>query len=173
MVDYRGYGPSEGSPTEAGTYHDAEAAWKFLTEARGVPTESIVVFGESIGGAVAIELATRHTPGALIVQSSFTRLTDIAAIHYPFLPVRWLIRNRYDSIDKVGRVTCPKLFIHSRDDTLVPFVNGQALFDAAAEPKRFLETPGGHNDGGFLYSRERTTALDEFIEAAMAASPTQ
>lgn len=169
MVDYRGYGQSSGRPNEAGTYLDAEAAWKFLTETRGVPQESIVVFGESIGGAVAIELATRHTPGALVVQSSFTRLTDIAAIHYPFLPVRWLLRNRYDSIDKVGRIPCPKMFIHSSDDTLVPIANGQALFDAAAEPKRFLETPGGHNDGGFLSSREITTALDEFIDAALAA----
>ena len=173
MVDYRGYGPSAGRPTELGTYLDAEAAWKFLTEARGVSPESIVIFGESIGGAVAIELATRHTPGALVIQSSFTRLTDIAAIHYPFLPVRWLIRNRYDSIDKVGRIACPKLFIHSKDDTLVPIVNGRALFDAAAEPKRFLETPGGHNDGGFMLSREHTASLGEFMDSALPPKPTR
>jgi pimeloyl-ACP methyl ester carboxylesterase len=167
IVDYRGYGKSEGSPGETGTYLDAEAAWKYLTQTRGLAPESIVILGESIGGAVAIELALRHTPGALVVQSSFTSLADIAAIHYPLLPVRWLIRHRYDSIDKVGRIPCPKLFIHSTDDSLIPLVNGRALFDAAAEPKQFLETPGEHNGGGFMYSDSHAAKLRAFVKSAL------
>ena len=125
--------------------------------------------GESIGGAVAIDLARRQTPGALVVQSSFTRLSDIAALHYPFLPVRWLLRHRYDSIDKVGAITCPKLFFHSTDDSLVPIGNGRALYDAVADPKQFVETPGDHNGGGFMYANEYAAKLQKFIDSAMAA----
>lgn len=169
MVDYRGYGKSEGSPSESGTYLDAIAAWEHLTQARGLPPQRIVIMGESIGGAVAIDLAHRQTPGALIVQSSFTRLSDIAALHYPLLPVRWMLRHRYDSIDKVGTVTCPKLFFHSTDDSLVPIGNGRALFNSATDPKRFVETPGDHNGGGFMYSHEYAVELQEFINSVMAA----
>ncbi len=167
IVDYRGYGKSEGSPTESGTYLDAQAAWTHLVQVRGIPSESIVLMGESLGGAVAIDLASRHPPGALVVQSSFTSLGDIAAIHYPWLPVRWLLRHQYDSISKGGRITCPKLFIHSTQDTLVPLANGQALFAAAAEPKQFLITPGDHNEGGFLYSQEYTAKLKTFLDSVL------
>lgn len=169
IVDYRGFGKSEGSPSEKGTYLDALAAWEYLTQTRGIPARKVVIMGESIGGAVAIELARRAPPGALIVQSSFTRLADIAALHYPLLPVRLLLRHRYDSIDKVGEITCPKLFIHSTDDSLVPIANGRALFDAAAPPKQFVETPGEHNGGGFMYSGEYAAKLREFIDSAESA----
>jgi fermentation-respiration switch protein FrsA (DUF1100 family) len=171
LVDYRGYGKSEGAPSESGTYLDAIAAWEHLTQARGLPANRIVIMGESIGGAVAIDLARRHSPGALVVQSSFTRLSDIAALHYPFVPVRWLLRHRYDSIDKVGAITCPKLFFHSTDDSLIPIGNGRALYDAAADPKQFVETPGDHNGGGFMYADEHAVKLQEFIDSAMAADP--
>jgi|CXWL01.1.fsa_nt_gi fermentation-respiration switch protein FrsA (DUF1100 family) len=165
IVDYRGFGESEGHPTENGTYMDARAAWDHLTQFRGIPDRSIIIMGESLGGAVAIDLALRHPPAALVVQSTFTRLADIAARHYRFLPVRWLLRHRYDSIDKVGRVSCPKLFIHSTGDTLIPIANGKALFDAASEPKQFLQTPGEHNEGGFMYSHEYTAKLKEFLDS--------
>jgi uncharacterized protein len=165
IVDYRGYGKSQGSPTERGTYLDAQAAWEHLTATRNIPASAIILMGESLGGAVAIELASHHPPAALVVQSTFTSLGDIAAIHYPWLPVRWLLRHHYDSISKVGRITCPKLFIHSTHDTLVPPGNGRALFDAAAEPKQFLTTPGDHNEGGFMYSPEYTTKLEEFLDS--------
>ena len=169
IVDYRGYGKSEGAPSESGTYFDAIAAWEHLTQARGLPVQRIVIMGESIGGAVAIDLARRHSPGALVVQSSFTRLSDIAALHYPFLPVRWLLRHRYDSIDKVGAIACPKLFFHSTDDSLIPIGNGRALYAAAANPKDFVETPGDHNGGGFMYANEYAVMLQKFIDSAMAA----
>ncbi len=171
IVDYRGFGKSEGSPTEHGTYLDALAAWDYLTQTRGIPSASIVIMGESIGGAVAIELARRQRPGALVVQSSFTRLADVAALHYPLLPVRLLMRHRYDSIDKVGAIPCPKLFLHAADDTLVPVANGRAVYDAAAPPKEFVVTPGDHNGGGFMYSDEYAAKLKAFIDAAVSASP--
>lgn len=168
MVDYRGFGKSEGAPSEIGTYLDAIAAWEHLTQVRGLQASNIVIMGESIGGAVAIDLASRHAPGALVVQSSFTRLADIAALHYPLLPVRWILRHRYDSIDKVGAITCPKLFFHSTDDSLIPIGNGRALYDAAADPKQFVETPGDHNGGGFMYADKYEVVLREFIDSAMA-----
>lgn len=165
MVDYRGYGLSGGRPTERGTYLDADASWEYLTTTRGRKAASIVIFGESLGGAVAIDLASRHNPGALVVQSSFTKLADVAAIHYPFLPVRWLLRHEYDSISKVGRIGCPKLFIHSTEDSLIPLSIGQALFDAASEPKRQMLTPGDHNGGGFLYSHQTVAEFGALLDS--------
>ena len=165
IVDYRGYGTSQGSPSEAGTYRDAQASWEYLTRVRGLAPSSIVLMGESLGGAVAIDLATKHPPGALVVQSTFTRLADVAALHYPFLPVRWLLRHDYDSMAKVGRIACPKLFIHSTGDTLIPLSNGKQLFEAAAQPKQLLLTPGDHNDGGFLHSKQHVDQVAAFLES--------
>jgi fermentation-respiration switch protein FrsA (DUF1100 family) len=170
IFDYRGYGGSRGSPNERGTYRDADAAWRFLTETRGLAPERIVLFGRSLGGAVAIELATRQSPGALVVESTFTSLVDVGKIHYRFLPVRLLCVHRYESVDRVARVTCPKLFIHSVDDSLVPIENGRRLFEAAAPPKAFMETPGGHNSGGFEYSPEYTLRLQEWLSGALIDS---
>jgi len=167
IFDYRGYGRSEGRPTEDGTYEDAEAAWRYLVEDRGERPERIVLFGESLGGAVVIELARRHRPGALVVESTFTSLVDVGRLHYPLLPVRLLLRYRYDSIGVVGRIDCPKLFIHGRDDTLVPIGNARKLFEAAAEPKQFLETPGDHNEAGFTYSPEYGERLAAFLDRVL------
>ena len=163
IFDYRGYGRSEGKPSEEGTYRDAEAAWQYLVETRGEPPARVVLFGRSLGGAVAIDLATRHAPGALVVESTFTSLVDIGKVHYPFLPVRLLCTYRYASIRKVPDVRCPKLFIHGSDDELVPCKNARRLFEAAAEPKHFIETPGGHNDSGFEYSLEYTRKLGDWL----------
>jgi len=167
MLDYRGYGESEGSPTEQGTYADVEAAWRHLTDVKGEPPRRIVLFGRSLGGAIAIESARRHEPGALVVDATFTNLHDIGRLHYPFLPVGWLLTYRYDSLEKVPHVRCPKLFIHAADDSLIPISNGRRLFEAAAEPKEFLETPGEHNTGGFEYSPEYTARTVSFINRAI------
>jgi len=113
VFDYRGYGESTGRPTEAGTYLDAEAAWTHLVNDRHEKPARIAVFGESLGGAVAIELALRHPPGAVVVQATFTSLIDIGRLHYPLLPVGWILRYRYESINKIGQVAAPKLFIHA------------------------------------------------------------
>ncbi|MFQ5414329.1 MAG: alpha/beta hydrolase [Phycisphaerae bacterium] len=168
MFDYRGYGRSEGKPDEHGTYHDAAAAWAYLAGRRREPAARIIIFGRSLGGAVAIELATRHPPAALVVESTFTSMEDIARLHYPFLPVRLLLTYRYDSIAKVGRIPCPKLFIHATDDELIPLANGRRLFDAAAAPKAFVETPGGHNTGGYASAAAYTDRLAAFLDAALA-----
>ncbi|NJN46154.1 MAG: alpha/beta hydrolase [Candidatus Competibacteraceae bacterium] len=151
IIDYRGYGRSEGSPAEAGLYQDAEAAWHYLTEHRGIPAQEIVVFGRSLGGAVAAWLAAHHAVGALIVESSFTSVPDRAAELYPWLPVRLLSRMNYDTRTNLQQVTCPVLIIHSPDDEIIPFQHGKRLLEAASEPKQWLVISGDHNSG-FLHS---------------------
>jgi fermentation-respiration switch protein FrsA (DUF1100 family) len=163
IIDYRGYGQSEGKPGEEGTYRDAEAAWEHLVIERGEDPARIVVFGRSIGGAVAAWLATKHKPAALIVESSFTSAVEMAAHLYPIMPVRLISRLKYPVIDFVAGITCPVLIVHSRDDEIIPFVMGKALYKAAPAPKAFLELTGDHNNG-FLISRDRyREKLDEFI----------
>ncbi len=163
ILDYRGYGQSEGTPSEEGTYLDAEAALGYLQEQRGVAAEGVIVFGRSLGAAIAAHLASRHQVRALILESAFTSVPEMAATLYPFLPTRWLVRFSYATKDYVGERSCPLLVIHSRDDEIVPFEQGQALFAAANPPKRFLELRGGHNDGFLASRRAYVKALDEFI----------
>jgi len=151
IFDYRGYGKSEGRPSERGTYLDAEAAWDYLVKEKRKSPERIILFGRSLGGAVAAETALRKNAALLILESSFTSVPDLALKFYPWLPVRFLAIFRYASIDKVGRIRCPKLIIHSPDDEIVPFGHGTALYDKASGPKEFLRIRGGHNEG-FLAS---------------------
>lgn len=165
IFDYRGYGKSDGTPSEYGTYRDAAAAWRFLHEHRGVAAEDIVLFGRSLGGAVATWLATHVTPGGLIVESTFTSIPDLGAQIYPFLPVRWLARIRYNNRKRIPQVDCPVLIIHSQDDELIPIAHGRALFKSAREPKRLLLLRGGHNDG-FLVSVDRyLEGIADFVTA--------
>ncbi len=145
IFDYRGYGQSQGSPSERGTYLDAEAAWTWL--AARTPPGRIVIYGESLGGAVAAWLASKHTPGALVLQSTFTSLPDVGARVYWWLPVRLLSRFRYDAKSYVRQVKCPILIAHGPADEIVPYRLGRALFEAANEPKEFLQLSGSHNDG--------------------------
>ena len=152
ILDYRGYGRSSGRPSEAGLYRDGEAAWNYLTRELGLEPGQIVLFGRSLGGAVAVWLAAREAPAGLIVESSFTSVPDLGAELYPWLPVRWLSRLRFDSRSRIAQVRAPVLVVHSRDDEIIPFAHGQALFAAANPPKRLLELRGGHNDG-FMVSR--------------------
>lgn len=153
IFDYRGYGRSTGKPSEVGLYRDAQAAWEYLARQRGVPPERIILFGESLGGAMAAWLAAREHPGALVLSSAFLSVPELAADLYPWLPARWLARLRYDTRAALAEVTCPVLIAHSPEDEIVPFRHGQALFAAAAEPKVFLSLAGGHNDG-FIFRRE-------------------
>ena len=144
-VDYRGYGHSEGTPSEEGVYRDADAAWDYLTRQQGIPPERIIIYGFSLGGAVAVDLAARVKPGGLIVQSSFTSIPELAHNHYPMVP-RWLVRTQLDSLAKISEVRCPKLFIHSTGDRLIPYDMARRLYDAAPEPKEFLVVKGaGHS----------------------------
>ncbi len=170
LFDYRGYGRSTGSPSEEGTYLDAVAAYDHLA-ASGFTPERIVLHGESLGGAVATELALRRPVAALSVEASFARLADVGADVYPWLPVRLLLRTRYDSVAKmpeVGARGIPLLVGHSPADEIVPIRHGRRLFDAHPGPKEFLETAGPHNAGGFLQRPEWRETVRAFLEKHVA-----
>ena len=152
LVDYRGYGASSGKPTEQGTYLDAQAAWEWLTVMRGINPGAIVLAGESLGGAVAAELAARVQPRALLLISTFTSVPDLGSEIYPWLPVRLISRYRYDTLSHLRNYRGPVLIAHSRDDEIVPFAHGERLFAAAPGDKSMLEMRGGHNDS-FLFSQ--------------------
>jgi len=158
LFDYRGYAENDGSPTEVGLAADARAAWDFVTLGLGVPPGRIVVFGESLGGGVATRLAAEKCeagtpPGGLILRSTFSSMTDAASWHYPWLPIRLALLDRYDSVSRIGKVTCPILSLHGDADNVVPLSLGRRLFEAAPErsesaaAKRFVTLAGaGHND---------------------------
>jgi fermentation-respiration switch protein FrsA (DUF1100 family) len=150
ILDYRGYGESEGRPDEAGTYLDARAGYEHLVRTRGLDPRAIVLFGESLGSAVAAHLAAEAEVGGVVLEESFTSLAEVAQGMFPFLPVRWVIRNRYDTLDRIGRVRAPVLILHSRDDEYFPFRHAERLAGAAREPT-VVELRGGHNDA-FLVS---------------------
>ncbi|MGH8246960.1 MAG: alpha/beta hydrolase [Gammaproteobacteria bacterium] len=163
IVDYRGYGRSAGRPSEDGTYLDAQAAWTHLVKDRRVEPARILLFGESLGGAVAAWLAGRVRPAGLILESSFTSVDAMGRRYYPYLPVRWLTRIHYPTLDRIGDIPPPVLIIHSMDDEIVPFEMGQALFAAARAPKKFLSIRGGHNDGFLISGETYIDGLREFI----------
>lgn len=163
IVDYRGYGRSSGKPSEQGTYEDASAAWEHVTRVRGVAPKEVVIAGDSLGAAVATELAARTSPRALVIQSTFTSVPDLAAEHYRFLPVRWISRFDYDTLSRIAHVSAPVLVAHSPMDELIPFHHGQALYAKAREPKRFVELAGGHNEGYIFARRAWIDALAEFL----------
>lgn len=167
MLDYRGYGLSSGSPSEEGTYLDATAIWRHATQALGFPAGRIVLFGESLGGGVATKLATEVRPAALVLASTFTSLPDVGADLYPLLPIRLLANIRYESMLRLKQIACPTMVIHSRNDDVIPVAHGRKLFDAANQPKQFLEIEGRHNDG-FVFGREAwIRQLDGFLQRVL------
>ena len=145
VFDYRGYGRSLGRPSEEGTYRDVQAAYGWLRQ-KGFPGANIIAFGESLGGGIAAELAAREPVGGLVLQSTFTSVTDMGAEFFPWLPVRWLGTIRYDTRSKLPRLHVPVLVMHSPADELVRFRHGKANFAAANEPKLFWELQGDHNN---------------------------
>lgn len=163
IIDYHGYGHSSGSPGEQATYEDARAAWHYLIDDRRLPPERLLLFGRSLGGAVALWLASEYRPGALILESTFTSVADLGAELYPYLPVRWLARIRYPSLERMPGVKCPVLVVHSRDDEIIPYAHGRKLYQAATAPKQFLQLSGPHNDGYLRSGRKYTEGLYDFI----------
>jgi fermentation-respiration switch protein FrsA (DUF1100 family) len=176
--DYRGYAGNPGKPAEADLADDAHATWDYAIDTLGARPEQIVLWGESLGGGVATRLAydlcfNDVMPGGLILRCTFTSLTEAGSYHYPWLPVRWVLIDRYASIERIPSVTCPLLMIHGRQDRIIPFEQGQQLFDAAPAtswngvPKQFLELPeAGHNDMMYVAADEIGEAVAAFLERA-------
>ncbi len=142
LYDYPGYGKSTGKPTEASCYAAAEAAFRWLVETQGVPPEEIILLGSSLGGVMAIDLATRHPCRAVVCCAAFTTFPDMAQRQFPWLPARWLVRNRMDNLAKIGTLHCPVFLIHGTADTLVPPWMSERLYEAARGEKELLLLPG-------------------------------
>jgi fermentation-respiration switch protein FrsA (DUF1100 family) len=168
LFDYRGYGGNLGKPTEAGLAADARAARDYLVEVRGVPADRIVYYGESLGSGVAIGLAAEYPPAALVLRSPFRSLVHLGRKHYPILPVRLLLRDRFAGIERIARVSSPVMVIAGDRDTIVPFAESEEIWTAASEPKRLVTISGAdHNDDALLVGNrmmaEMTSFVDEFV----------
>jgi len=162
IFDYRGYGRSEGKPDEPGILADARAARAWLAKRAGVAERDVVLMGRSVGGAVAVDLAAADGARALVLESTFTSVPELGAYHYPWLPVRTLVRTRLDSLAKIADYHGPLLQSHGDADTIVPYQFGRRLFDAANQPKQFITIPGrDHNDP---QTREYYEALIAFLD---------
>lgn len=182
IVDYRGYAENEGAPSEHGLARDARAVWDYATQERRIAPARILLYGESLGGAVATRLAAEQCengtpPAGLILRSTFPSLAEIGAYHYPWLPVRWLLLDRYPSQKFLARVTCPLLQMHGTDDTIVPLEFGRQLFAAAPEhsaggvPKQFVELQGANHNDVHLRARPQVEkAVADFLQAVPVPS---
>ncbi len=163
ILDYRGYGRSSGVPSEEGLYRDAEAAWQYLVRDRSIPPSRIVIHGRSLGGGPATWLCERVQCGALILESTFTSVPDAGAYHYPYLPVRLLSKIDFDNLARIVRCRCPVMVMHSRDDDVIPFEQGERLFGAAKEPKTFLELSGRHNSAHVEGKQRYLAGMSAFL----------
>jgi uncharacterized protein len=169
-LDYRGYGGSEGSPTEEGFYRDGEAALEWLRK-QGI--RDVVYFGESLGCGVAVEMARRQPPVAMILQSGFSSALDVARNAYPYLPIRLLIKDRFDSKQKMAKVHCPVLFIHGERDSIIPLKLGRALFEAANEPKTWFPIPeADHNDLPWVGGKAYLDGIQRFLQRQVVGGRT-
>ena len=170
IFDYRGYGTSTGKSSEQGTYYDALAVWNYLKDGKKIEPRRIVVFGQSLGGAVASWLAEQVAPGALILESTFTSALDMGAKMFPYLPVKLFCTFKYDSLSRIGKIRCPVIVAHGRSDDMIPFEYGRRLFMAANEPKLFVELIGDHNSSGVEFDSSYRTAIKEFLKKYMPDS---
>jgi len=165
IIDYRGYGQSQGSPSEQGLYQDAAAAWHYLVNTRGFDGEDIILFGRSLGGAVAARLASTVQAGAVILESTFSSARDVAGSLFPILSRLVLLRYSFDTAGYLKGVASPLLVLHSPADDIIPFYLGEKVFQAGGEPKVFVKMQGDHN-GGFLQSQPRyEQELRRFIDS--------
>ena len=175
LVSYRGYGKSDGIfPNEDQVYSDARAAWVYLVNERDIEPGSVYIYGHSLGGAVAIQLALDHPEAAgLIVESAFTSIPDMARVmpKYRMLPISLIVNQRFDSINKVEQLQVPVLYIHGTNDTLVPYEMSRKLFEQTASPKRLKFIPGGgHNNSAAVGGEAYLEAVREFVEKQTAAT---
>ncbi|MEF9427051.1 MAG: alpha/beta hydrolase, partial [Candidatus Mariimomonas ferrooxydans] len=166
IFDYRGYGMSTGSPSENGLYLDAEAVFNYLVNEKAILPWEIIVYGESLGAAIAVDLAGKHDLGGIIIEGGFTSVSDMTKKILPFIPAV-IYASRYDALEKIKNIKSPKLIFHSVDDEIIPFEMGEKLFNEAAEPKEFVKIQGGHNDA-FLTSHEvYSEKIDSFISGLL------
>ncbi len=163
VFDYRGFGESSGKPTEAGTYIDAQTCWDYLVDERKVLPENIIVFGRSLGGAIACWLAANANPGHLVLESTFASAPAMAHEMFPYLPVGLFCRFKYNNVANVSNVHCPVMVAHSKEDRVLPYKQGHSVFVAANEPKQFVEIQGGHNAGGLDSNVHYQKALAKFL----------
>lgn len=165
LFDYRGYGENPGLPTEAGLAEDSLAARRYLASRPDVDASRIVYFGESLGAAVAVRLAAEHPPAALVLRSPFTSMADVGQHHYPILPVRLLLRDRFDAIDQIRRIRVPLLVIAGGQDRIVPTEQSRRLYEAAGEPKTMVVIPGAdHNDAELAEGDDMIETVVRFLE---------
>ncbi|HEY1189050.1 MAG TPA: alpha/beta hydrolase [Gemmata sp.] len=163
LFDYPGYGKSAGKPSEGGCYAAGEGAYKWLTEEQRIAPSRVILCGESLGGGTAVELATRHNHRALVLVYTFTSLPDAAKHHFPFLPVKTLMRTRFDNLSKIQKCNRPVFFVHGTADKVVPLSHSERLFAAANEPKQFVRLEGvGHT---MLLGDTFTSKLAAFLAA--------
>ena len=161
IFDYPGYGKSEGHPDQAACCAAADAAYHWLLKQARVPAERILIYGGSLGGGPAVDLASRRPHRALLLACTFTSLPEVSQTHYPWLPVRWLMRNRFDNLGKIALCRGPVVIAHGTDDALFPFAEGEALFAAGAGPKLFLPLSGqGHVDPDAEFFRKARQFLE-------------
>jgi hypothetical protein len=166
LFDYRGYAENPGSPSEEGLALDARGARRYVVSRHDVDARRLVYFGESLGSGVAVRLAVEQPPRALVLRSPFTSFVDMGRVHFPFLPVAWLLRDRYPSIDRIAKVTCPVLVVAGANDTVVPAAQSRRLFEAAHEPKRFLIVEGAdHNDEALADGQQVVAAVTTFLRS--------
>ncbi len=176
LVDYRGYGDNQGSPSEEGLAEDARSIWNYAVKSRGVPAERVVLYGESLGGGVAVRLAASlcqsgTPPGGLILQSTFSSLVDIGAHYYPWLPVQWTLADRFESTKYAPQITCPLLQVHGDVDAIIPQAFGRRLFEAVPDrsrdgfPKRWVTLRGAdHNDILMVAANQLRAAIAQFLD---------
>ena len=171
IFDYRGYGKSQGEPDENGLYADARAAWRYLTQQRGFEQGDIILFGRSLGGAVAAELAAEIRPGGLILESTISSARDVANAVFPILSRLIFLRYDFNTASHVRRVVVPVLVLHSPDDEIIPFHLGEKVFQAANEPKSFMKMRGDHNSGFLMSQPDYERALGAFVSLANPPVP--
>jgi uncharacterized protein len=169
IFSYPGYGKSGGAPSEAGCYAAAEAAYAWLTKTQHVPPAEVLLYGRSLGSAVAVDVASRHPHRALLLVTPFTSLPDVADSRFPLLPTQLLMRNRFPSRSKIADCTQPLLIVHGTEDRLVPFAMGKELFEAANEPKRFVPVAGAHHEN--VITPEFFATIRLFLEDVEMRAP--
>lgn len=162
--DYRGYGESGGKPSEEGFYEDLRRVVS-LSEKMGYKTKDTILYGESIGGGVALQIATEKDFACLVLESTFTSIKDMARIYYKLFPTSLLLKSEFDNLSKIKKIKMPVVIMHSKEDEIVPYFMGRKIYENAKEPKLFLELIKGHNDGGILISTNAIRELKSYLDS--------